>query len=144
MEVFGIRKARSDGLNPQCKPCVNVNRRKRSTLPAVKEKQRIYDARNRADPVWRANNKKYRSTVEFKAKTNARAAVPPLELQPADLKLLLEQNVPWEDPEFRKSAMSGLATPLGRPIASITVVNMFKCEACVVLVCSGEPFITGF
>ena len=39
--------------------------------------------------------------------------------------------------------MSGLATPLGRPIASITVVNMFKCEACVVLVCSGEPFITG-
>jgi len=76
LEVFGIRKARSDGLNPQCKPCVNANNKKRNTLPAVKEKKRIIDARNRADPVWRANDKQYRSTVEYKAKTNARAAVP--------------------------------------------------------------------
>jgi hypothetical protein len=76
LEVFGIRKARSDGLNPQCKPCVNANNKKRNTLPAVKEKRRIIDARNRADPVWRANDKQIRSTVEYKAKKNARAAVP--------------------------------------------------------------------
>jgi len=76
LEVFGIRKARSDGRNPQCKPCVNANNKKRNTLPAVKEKKRIIDARNRADPVWRANDKQIRSTVEYKAKTNARAAVP--------------------------------------------------------------------
>ena len=76
LEVFGIRKARSDGLNPQCKPCVNANNKKRGALPAIKEKRRIIDARNRADPAWRANDKQIRSTVEYKAKTNARAAVP--------------------------------------------------------------------
>ena len=76
LENFGIRKARSDGLNPQCKPCVNANNKKRGALPAIKEKRRIIDARNRADPVWRANDKQIRSTVEYKAKINARAAVP--------------------------------------------------------------------
>lgn len=76
LQIFGVRAARSDGRNPQCKPCVNENNRKRSTLPAVKEKRRQIDARNRADPAWRANNNKYRSTAEYKAKTNARAAVP--------------------------------------------------------------------
>jgi len=77
LEVFGIRKGRRpDGLNPQCKPCVNANNKKRGALPAIKEKRRQIDAKNRADPAWRANNKKYRSTSEYKAKTNARAAVP--------------------------------------------------------------------
>jgi hypothetical protein len=76
LEVFGIRKARSDGRNPQCKPCVNANNKKRGALPAIKEKRRQIDAKNRADPAWRANNKKYRSTSEYKAKTNARAVVP--------------------------------------------------------------------
>jgi cell pole-organizing protein PopZ len=76
LEVFGIRKASYDGRNPQCKPCVNTNNKKRGALPAIKEKRRIIDAKNRADPAWRAKNKKYRSTAEYKAKTNARAAVP--------------------------------------------------------------------
>ena len=76
LEFFGVRAARSDGRNPQCKPCVNANNKKRGALPTIKEKRRKIDAKNRADPAWRANNKKYRSTSEYKAKTNARAAVP--------------------------------------------------------------------
>ena len=117
LEVFGIRKARSDGLNPVCKPCVKEKQKaRRSTkefkekrnlknaLPTNKAKKKKADAKRRADPGFIEREKTRTGTAEFKA--NKSAYQKEYQARPETKELINARNAVPENVLKRKAVRS--------------------------------------